>query len=154
MEMFFPSPKLVGNWLLGLGSTFIFPTTSFDYTGQGKRQVGPAAMVGFLSKKWILGALLQNWRSFGGSGNRPHTNQMNLQPFTVYFLPGGWKIGYSGNVLANWKADEAGDVRTILLGLQVAKVVKFGSLPVRLQLGGQYMVHHPDIFCRKWNIHI
>jgi hypothetical protein len=153
MEMFFPSPKLVGNWLLGLGPTFIFPTASSDYTGQGKWQVGPAALAGYLSKKWILGALLQNWQSFGGSGNRPDTNQMNLQPFAAYFLPNGWSIGYSGNILANWEAD-GGNVWTVPLGLQVAKVVKFGPLPVRLQLGGQYMVHHPDVGGQEWNIQL
>jgi hypothetical protein len=153
MEMFFPSPKLVGNWLLGLGPTFIFPTASSDYTGQGKWQVGPAALAGYLSKKWILGALLQNWQSFGGSGNRQDTNQMNLQPFAAYFLPNGWSIGYSGNILANWEAD-GGNVWTVPLGLQVAKVVKFGPLPVRLQLGGQYMVHHPDVGGQEWNIQL
>ena len=40
MEMFSPSPKLVGNWLLGLGPTFIFPTATSDYTGQGKWRLG------------------------------------------------------------------------------------------------------------------
>jgi len=53
-----------------------------------------------------IGAFVQNWTSFGGSGNRPDTNQMNLQPFAAYFLPNGWSIGYSGNILANWKADK------------------------------------------------
>ena len=89
MEMLSPSPKLVGNWLFGIGPTFIFPTASSDFTGQGKWQVGPAVLVGYLSKKWILGAFVQNWTSFGGSGNRPNTNQMNLQPIAAYFLPGG-----------------------------------------------------------------
>ena len=154
MELVSPSPKLVGNWLLGVGPTFIFPTASTTHTGQGKYQVGPAAIVGYLSKKWILGALLQNWTSFGGSGNRPNTNQMNLQPIAAYFLPGGWSIGYSGNILANWKADKAGDVWTIPLGLSVSKVVKFGKLPVRFALAGQYMVHHPDTFGQKWNIQL
>jgi len=154
MELVSPSPKLVGNWLLGVGPTFIFPTASTTHTGQGKYQVGPAAIVGYLSKKWILGALLQNWTSFGGSGNRPNTNQMNLQPIAAYFLPGGWSIGYSGNILANWKADKAGDVWTIPLGLSVSKVVKFGKLPVRFALAGQYMVHHPDTFGPKWNIQL
>jgi hypothetical protein len=154
MELVSPSPKLVGNWLLGVGPTFIFPTASTTHTGQGKYQVGPAAIVGYLSKKWILGALLQNWTSFGGSGNRPNTNQMNLQPIAAYFLPGGWSIGYSGNILANWKADSAGDVWTIPLGLSVSKVVKFGKLPVRFALAGQYMVHHPDTFGQKWNIQL
>ena len=154
MEMFSPGPKLVGNWLLGLGPTFIFPTASSDYTGQGKWQVGPAALVGYLSKKWILGALVQNWTSFGGSGNRPNTNQMNVQPFAAYFLPDGWSIGYSGNILANWKADSAGDTWTVPLGLSVSKVVKFGKLPVRFALAGQYMVHHPDTFGQNWNIQL
>jgi hypothetical protein len=69
-------------------------------------------------------------------------------------LPNGWSIGYSGNILANWKADKEGDTWTVPLGLQVAKVVKFGSPPVRLQLGGQYMVHHPDAGGQKWNIQV
>jgi hypothetical protein len=153
MELVSPSPKLAGNWLLGLGPTFIFPTASSDYTGQGKWQVGPAALVGYLSKKWILGGLVQNWTSFGGSGNQ-NVNQMNLQPFAAYFLPDGWSIGYSGNILANWKADSAGDVWTIPLGLSVSKVLKVGKLPVRIALAGQYMVHHPDVGGQKWNIQL
>jgi hypothetical protein len=49
LEMFSPSPKLVGNWLLGLGPTFIFPTASPQkYTGQGKWQVGPGVLAGYL----------------------------------------------------------------------------------------------------------
>jgi len=154
MEMLSPSSKLLGNWLLGIGPTFIFPTASSDYTGQGKWQVGPAVVVGYLSKKWILGAFVQNWTSFGGSGNRPDTNQMNLQPFVAYFLPGGWSIGYSGNILANWKADSAGDVWTVPFGIGIGKLVKLGPLPVKIGLAVQYMVHHPDNFGQKWNIQL
>ena len=153
MELLSPSPKLAGNWLLGLGPTFIFPTASSKYTGQDKWQVGPAALVGYLSKKWILGALFQNWTSFAGSGDR-ETNQMNLQPIAVYFLPDGWSIGYSGNILANWKADKDGDTWTVPLGLAISKVQKFGKLPVKIQLAGQYMVHHPDVGGQKWNIQL
>jgi hypothetical protein len=152
MEMFSPSPKLVGNWLLGLGPTFIFPTASSDYTGQGKYQVGPAALVGYLSEKWILGAFVQNWQSFGGSGDS-RTNQMNFQPVAAYFLPGAWSIGYSGNILANWKAD-GGNVWTVPIGLSVAKVFKLGPLPVKMALGGQYMPIHPDVGGQKWNIQL
>ncbi len=153
MELISPSPKLAGNWLLGLGPTFIFPTASSKYTGQDKWQVGPAAFVGYLSEKWILGALFQNWQSFGGSGSQD-TNQMNLQPVAAYFLPNGWSIGYSGNILANWKADKDSDTWTVPLGLSVSKVVKLGSLPVRFGLAGQYMVHHPDVGGQKWNIQV
>jgi hypothetical protein len=154
MEMLAPTPKLVGKWLLGVGPTFIFPTASSDFTGQGKWQAGPAAVVGYLSEKWIVGAFVQNWTSFGGSGNRPNTNQMNLQPFVAYFLSGGWSIGYSGNILANWKADSAGDVWTVPIGIGIGKLVKLGPLPVKIGLAAQYMVHHPDNFGQKWNIQL
>jgi hypothetical protein len=154
MEMLAPTPKLLGRWLLGLGPTFIFPTASSDFTGQGKWQAGPAAVAGYLSDRWILGAFVQNWTSFGGDGDRPDTNQMNLQPIAAYFLPGGWSIGYSGNILANWKAESAGDVWTVPIGLGIGKVVKLGPLPVKLSLGVQYMVHHPDNFGQEWNIQV
>jgi hypothetical protein len=40
----------------------------------------------------------------------------------------------------------AGDTWTIPLGLNLAKVLKLGNLPVKVQLAGQYMVHHPYTF--------
>ena len=154
LEMLSPSPHLVGNWLLGFGPTFILPTASTDWTGQGKWQVGPGGLVGYLSKKWILGVFPQQWWSFAGSGGRPNTSQMNLQPIAAYFLPDGWSIGYSGNILANWKAGSAGDTWTVPLGLSVDKVFTFGKLPVKIGLAGQYMVHHPDTYGQKWNFQL
>ena len=154
MEMLTPTPKLMGRWLFGIGPTFIFPTASSDFTGQGKWQMGPAVVVGSLADKWILGAFVQNWTSFGGSGNRPDTNQMNLQPFVAFFLPRGWSIGYSGNILANWKADSAGDVWTVPIGIGIGKLTKLGPLPVKISVAAQYMVHHPDNFGQRWNIQL
>jgi hypothetical protein len=153
LEMLSPAPSLAGNWLLGIGPTFIFPTASTDYTGQGKWQAGPGAVAGYLSKKYILGAFVQNWTSFAGDSDRPATNQMNLQPIASWFLPEGWSVGYSGNILADWKADSS-NVWTVPIGVSVAKVVKFGKLPVRVALGGQYMPIHPDDFGQKWNVQL
>ena len=154
MEMLSPAPSIAGKWLLGLGPTFIFPTASSDYTGQGKYQVGPAALVGYLSKGWILGAFVQNWSSFAGDSDRPKTNQMNLQPIAACFFGKGWSIGYSGNVLANWEAPKGRDVWTVPIGLGINKVVKLGKLPVKLGLAGQYMPIHPDTFGQRWNIQL
>ena len=42
------SPADSGKWILGAGPTFIFPTATSDFTGQGKWQAGPAAVVGYL----------------------------------------------------------------------------------------------------------
>ena len=149
-----PAPSIAGNWLLGIGPTFILPTAASDYTGQGKYQVGPSAIVGYLSKEWILGAFVQNWKSFDGDDDRADAHQMNLQPIAAIFFGEGWGIGYSGNVLANWKADDPSDTWTVPLGLAVSKVEKFGKLPVKLSLAIQWMPIHPRAFGQEWNLQI
>ena len=153
LELLSPSPKLAGNWLLGAGPTFIFPSASTQWTGQGKWQAGPSVVTGYLSEKWILGAFVQQWFSFAGSNSRSGVSQMNLQPIASWFLPDGWSIGYSGNILANWKED-GDDVFTVPIGIAVAKVLRLGKLPVRLSIGGQYMPIRPDLFGQKWNIQV
>lgn len=153
MENLSPAPSIAGNWLLGFGPTFIFPTAASDFTGEGKWQVGPSGIVGYLSKKWILAAFVQNWTSFAGDSSRPETNHMNLQPVASYFLKDGWSISYSGNILANWKAS-SGNVWTVPLGIGISKVEKLGGLPVKFALAVQYMPIHPDDFGQKWNIQV
>ena len=136
-------------------TTDIPPENPSDFTGQGKWQVGPVAVVGYLSEKWIFGAFVQKWTPFGGSGNRPDTNQMNLQPFAACFLPGGWSIGYSGNILANWKADSAGDVWTAPHGDRCWQGGEASPAPGQGRTrDSQYMVHHPDNFGQKWNLQL
>ena len=98
------SPANSGNWILGAGPTFIFPTATSTFTGQGKWQAGPGVVVGYLTKEFIVGVFPQQWWSFAGDSDRPATSQLNLQPFGAYFFGDGWNVGYSGNILADWKA--------------------------------------------------
>jgi hypothetical protein len=56
-----------------------------------------------------------------------------------------------------WAANPStstGDVWTIPIGIGVGKVVKLGPLPVKLALGVQYMLHHPNNFGQRWNIQL
>src|SRR5262245_10109413 len=147
------SPAHSGHWILGAGPTFIFPTATSDFTGQGKWQAGPAVVVGYLTKDFIVGVFPQQWWSFAGDSSRPDTSQMNLQPFAAWFFGEGWSVGYSGNILADWKAPS--DNRwTVPIGAQIGKVVKLGKLPVKIELGGQYMPIHPDHVGQQWNIQL
>jgi len=152
------SPSHTGNvdtglWILGVGPTFIFPTAGSVYTGQGKWQVGPALVVGYMTKKFLFGVFPQQWWSFAGDASRPDTKQMNLQPLITFFFAGGWNVGYSGNILADWEAP-SNNRWTVPIGIGVGKVVKFGRLPVKISLAGQYMVTQPDPVGQKWNIQI
>jgi len=148
-QLLSPRRQFTGNWLVGLGPTWIFPSGVSQWTTTGKWQVGPAAVFGYLSDKWILAAFFQNWTSFGGSGPRA-VNSMNLLPIAAYFFPGGWSVGYSGSILANWKVS-ATNAYTVPIGLQVAKVVILGPLPMKIALGAQWMPVHPANFGQVWN---
>lgn len=152
LQLLSPRRELLSNWILGVGPTWIFPSGVSRWTTLGKWQVGPAAAFGYLSDKWILAAVFQNWTSFGGSGLFA-TNSMNLQPIAAYFFPNGWSLGYSGNILANWKAS-ATNAYTVPIGLQVAKVMILGPVPVKLALAAQWMPLHPADFGQVWNVQL
>ena len=147
------SPAHSGNWVLGAGPTAIFPTATSGFTGQGKWQLGPSVVVGYLTKEFFIGVFPQQWWSIGGEHGRPDTNQMNLQPIASIFFGEGWSLGYSGNILADWTAPSE-DVWTVPLGLGLAKVVKLGPLPVKVQLAVQYMPVHPRISGQEWNVQV
>lgn len=147
------SPAHSGNWILGAGPTAIFPTATSGFTGQGKWQLGPTFVAGYLTKQYFIGVFPQQWWSIGGEHGKPDTNQMNLQPIATLFFADGWSLGYSGNILANWNAPSE-DVWTIPIGLGLAKVVKFGRLPVKIQLAVQYMPVHPREFGQEWNVQV
>ena len=152
LQLLSPSRQLTGPWLVGVGPTWIFPSGTSKWTSTGKWQVGPAAVLGYLSDQWILAAVFQNWRSFGGSGP-VHTNAMSLQPIAAYFLPNGWSVAYSGSILGNWE-NRKKEVYTVPIGLQVGKVVLLGPIPVRFTLAGQWMAVHPEVYGQVWNVQL
>jgi hypothetical protein len=151
LELF--SPANSGKWLLGAGPTFIFPTAGSVYTGQGKFQVGPALVLAYMTKKYIVGVFPQQWWSYAGDASRPNTSQMNIQPIANLFFDGGWNVGYSGNILADWKAP-SNNRWTVPIGVSAGKVVKFGRLPVKIGLSAQYMVTQPDPVGQRWNVQV
>ncbi len=146
------SPANSGPWLLGAGPSFIFPTAHSDFTGDGKWQLGPAAVVGYLTDKFLVGAFAQQWWSYAGESDRRATSHINIQPFARLFLGEGWSVGYSGNVLADWKARDD-DVWTVPIGVGISKIVKFGRLPVNLQIAGQYIPVRPQ-GGPEWNVQV
>ena len=146
------SPADTEPWIFGIGPTWIFPTAGSDQTGQGKWQLGPAIGGGYITDKFMIAGLVQQWWSFAGDEDREATNQMNVLPLIYRFFGDGWSVGYSGQILADWNA--ASDERwTVPLGASVAKVVTIGKLPVQFQVAGQYFVEKPT-GGPEWNIQL
>lgn len=69
-----PSDELVGNWLLGIGPTFTFPTTS----NSTKWQIGATGVLGYLGENSSSGCFPQEWWSTAGPGSNT-ISQLNLQ---------------------------------------------------------------------------
>ena len=144
------SPAGTEPWIWGVGPTWIFPTAGSDLTGQGKWQIGPAVGGGYITSKFMIAALFQQWWSFAGDADRRETNQLNILPLIYSFFSDGWSVGYSGNILADWKA-HGSERWTVPFGLSVGKVVMLGPLPVQFQVAGQYFVARPE-GGPKWNV--
>jgi hypothetical protein len=149
----FLSPANSGNWILGIGPSFIFPTASNKGLGQGKWQAGPAGVIGYYTKKWLALVFPQQWWSYAGDDSRPDVSQANIQYAIFRFFHGGWQVGMSPNILIDWKVEDKNKV-TFPVGLGVGKTVKFGRLPVNFQIQGQWMPWHPDDFGQRWNIQL
>jgi hypothetical protein len=78
---------------------------------------------------------------------------MNIQPIFSLFFEGGVNVGYSGNILVDWKAP-ADNRWTVPIGISAGKVFKFGRLPVKVGLSAQYMVVQPEPVGQRWNVQI
>jgi hypothetical protein len=100
----------------------------------------------------MIAAFAQQWWSFAGDDDRKSTSQLNLLPLIYRFFGDGWSVGYSGNIVADWNAP-SGERWTVPIGLALAKVVRFGMLPVQVQVAGQYFVERPT-GGPDWNIQL
>jgi hypothetical protein len=144
------SPNIPG-LILGAGPTFIFPTAPTHDLGQGKFQMGPSVVLGFISKNWVGGVFPQHWWSVAGTRATPVTSQTNIQYFLFRMLPGAWQVGFTPNILINWRADGRNQV-TFPLGLGVGRTFKLGGVPIQSALEFQWMPVYPDDFGQRCNI--
>jgi hypothetical protein len=110
-----PSRKLVGNWLLAAGPTFIFPTATDPRIGQDKWQVGPAAAFGYTGKNFITYVFPQQWFSVGDSGAR--ARHMLMYYAFVYAFKNGWSVGTNPAMTVDWEASSGNKV-AFPVGLQ------------------------------------
>jgi hypothetical protein len=136
-----------GNWLLGLGPTFLLPTATQSAFGQEQWGVGPALVVGYKTKDWIGGVFPQyTWGIGGWNGqDKPDASYLSLLYNYFYHLPDAWQIGSNPTITYDARAT-SGNRWNVPVGLTVAKTIKISNAPVKLQLGMEYSVVSPDAF--------
>ena len=136
-------PQKTEGLLYGLGASFIFPTASNDLIGSGKWQVGPAGILFYLDKKFLIGTLIQQWWSFAGDEARAATNHASFLCYFIYNLKNNWQLRYNPNIVVDWTVD--GDKVLLPVGLGVGKTTKLGKVPIKLIFEGQYAVAKPNL---------
>jgi hypothetical protein len=146
-------PDKSDGWVWGAGATFKFPTASDERLGQGKYQVGPAAMLINMDRPWIWGFLVQHWTSFAGDDERSEINFTDFQYIVRRTLPNAWSVGAGPSITYNHEA-ESGDQWTVPIGLGVTKTVRWGKMPVKLRAEAHYSVIRPDSYGEVWNLRL
>ena len=139
---FFLSPAPKSGFIWGAGPVIQMPTATSSVLGAGKLAAGPTAVFVYMNGPWVVGTLVNNRWSFAGDGNRPEYNQMLLQPFINYNLPGGWSLGTSPLMNADWKAPGK-EQWTVPVGGTVSKVFRLGSQMMSAAGGGYYNAVRP-----------
>ena len=92
---------------------------------------------------WVFGALVNNLWSFAGEDDRADVNQMLIQPFVNYNLPGGAYLTTAPIMTANWEA-ESDNRWTVPLGIGAGKIFTIGKQPINSSLHFYYNVEKPD----------
>lgn len=131
-----------GNWLLGMGPTWLLPTATRRQFGQQQWGVGPTLVVGYKTKDWIGGVFPQyTWGIGGWNGGKgtPDASYLSMLYFFFYNLPGAWQIGFNPTITYDAKAT-SGNRWNVPVGLTVTKTTKIGNAPVKFQLGIEYSV--------------
>jgi hypothetical protein len=152
-----PPPSMLGNFILGAGPVFEFPTSTRDALGNQQFAVGPAVVVGY-HNKFLVAALFPNYffgyadRSDRASTTRT-TSKLSLLYALNFNLPNAWQIGMNPTISYNNKALK-GDKWTVPVGLYGGKTIKVGRMPVNIKLGLEYSVVSPDSFGKRMQIRL
>jgi hypothetical protein len=143
-------PNTTGTTELGFGPAALLDTASDDSLGTGKWSLGPAFVLihKTADRKWTIGALANHVWSIAGDSDRDDVSLTNLQPFLTRNLQDGWSVSFTSETSYNWKGS-SGNEWTVPIGGTVAKVVRFGHIPVSFGLGGFYNVDRPE-FVNRW----
>lgn len=143
-----------GNWLLGLGPAWLFPTSTNAAFGRQQWGVGPSAVVGYKTSNWIAGAFPQYYFGFADRNDHndlPRASYLNLLYFAFYNLPSAWQVGTNPTITYDDTAT-SGNKWNVPLGLTVTKTTRVGPLPLKVQLGIEYSVVSQDDFGQRAQI--
>jgi hypothetical protein len=146
------SPDLGQNWLMGIGPTITFPTSTNDSLGRQQWAMGPAGVFGYKTPEFIVGLFPQYFWKVASRGDKNNevkdANYMNLLYFAFINLPKAWQVGFNPTITYDHQAD-SGNKWNVPIGVTVTKTTRVGRIPVKFQLGAEYSVVSQDDFGKR-----
>ena len=145
------SPK-AGNWLLGAGPGFSFPTSTQDKLGRRQWATGVSGIIGYKTKDAVFGVFPQYYWGIGSRGDQgdtPDASFMNLLYFAFYNLPDAWQVGFNPNITYDDKVKNS-NKWNVPIGMTVAKTIHIGKVPTKIQVGFEYSVVRQDDFGQEF----
>jgi hypothetical protein len=141
MSLFF-SPKLptAGGWLWGVGPVLLFPTATEPLLGGDKWGAGPGLVFLTMQGPWTIGMLANHIWSYAGDSDRQDINNTFVQPFVAFTTPGAWTYSVQSETTYNWETEKW----SVPVNVGVARLVRWGKLPVSLQASVGYWFESPD----------
>lgn len=137
----FLSPKAPqGGIVWGAGPVFLLPTATDSLLGARKWGAGPSAVVLTTRGAWTVGMLGNHIWSFAGDAKRSDISNTFVQPFASYTWPSAWTVSVQSESAYNWKSEQW----SVPVNVSVARLVRFGKLPVSLQGGAGYWLDSPE----------
>jgi hypothetical protein len=141
----FASPAKPGSVVWGVGPAIVLPfATNPELLGSGKLSLGPSAVVFAGAGKFTFGFVANNVWSVAsvGGADREDVNQFFAQYFVNFNFGGGWALGTAPIITCDWTAP-TDEQCTIPWGLQISKVMNFGSRPANVLMGYYKNSEHP-----------
>jgi hypothetical protein len=137
---FSPRKPKTGGVIWGAGPIFLLPTATDSLLGAKKWGAGLTGMALTMRGPWTLGALGNHVWSFAGDKDRIDISNTFVQPFVAYTWPSAWTVSVQSETTYNWKIEKW----SVPINVAVAKLVRWGKLPVSLQAGVGYWAESPE----------
>ena len=122
----------------GIGPLLVVPTAAEDVLGQGKWQLGAAAVAFHATRLVQVGGLITWQASIAGDSARSSTSILAVQPFGVWQFGGGWYFRSTGI----WTFDLKSRHYAMPLGFGVGKVMRAGNIVYNMFLEPQFTILH------------
>jgi hypothetical protein len=135
--------------LTGLGLFASLPTATEEALGRDKWTLGPEVFLGKVSKKTVMGMLINHqWDIAGSDDIVEDVSFTTLNVFGVYLPAGGWNVGTFPIMSYDWETKQW----TVPVSFAVGKTMVINNRPWKFQADFSYFVEQGDEFGPDWSV--